>query len=88
MEAKILSQQSNVAVVQLPGRSYPGIVIQGDSLNSLLQLAREAKNQLDASNAGEARDVLEEIIGFLSVRLLIYKSTLSGAGIDLPYHEG
>lgn len=29
---KVLSRQSNAAVVRMPGRSFPGVVLQGDSL--------------------------------------------------------
>lgn len=35
--AKILSSVTNRAVVQMPGRSFPGAVLQGDQLLELLQ---------------------------------------------------
>jgi hypothetical protein len=34
--AKLLTETSNYAVVQLPGRQYPGVVFQGDSIHALL----------------------------------------------------
>lgn len=36
MEAKILSSEVNRAVVHIPGRSFPGAVIQGDQLHCLV----------------------------------------------------
>lgn len=33
MEAKILSKEGNMVVVHVPGRSFPGAVIQGDKLH-------------------------------------------------------
>ena len=37
--AKILDNTPNRVVVQVPGRAYPGIVIQGDTLHSLKIMA-------------------------------------------------
>jgi len=33
MEAKIVSKDGNLVVVHVPGRSFPGAVIQGDKLH-------------------------------------------------------
>ncbi len=38
--AKILSHDSNSGIVQMPGRKFPGIVIQGDSLFNLFEQVR------------------------------------------------
>jgi hypothetical protein len=35
--ARLLTEAHNFAIVQLPGRRYPGVVFQGDSLHNLLQ---------------------------------------------------
>jgi hypothetical protein len=44
--AKLLTQASNYAVVQPPGRQYSGVVFQGDSIHTLLA---QVKNALDAA---------------------------------------
>ncbi len=37
MEVKLLTLPTNFAVVQLPERSFPGVVVQGDTLNSIVE---------------------------------------------------
>jgi hypothetical protein len=37
LTAEILSHASNSGIVQMPGRKFPGIVIQGDSLSNLFE---------------------------------------------------
>jgi len=62
----LLSAASNQAVVQLPGRRFPGSVIQGDSLSYLYVLACAVENHaVDTPNdalieaARELRELLE-----------------------------
>ncbi|WP_430426199.1 DUF6959 family protein [Phenylobacterium sp.] len=43
----MLSEATNFAVVQLPGRAYPGVVFQGDSLASLIGDIAEAAGEPD-----------------------------------------
>jgi hypothetical protein len=37
---RVLSTVTNYAVVQLPGRKYPGLVVQGDRLREWVELIR------------------------------------------------
>ena len=46
--ATLLTPAWNHAVVQLPGRRFPGVVFQGDSLFLLLEQVREVREALDA----------------------------------------
>jgi hypothetical protein len=41
-EIEVLSDETNFAVVRMPGRQYPGIVVQGDSLLFLTGHAKDA----------------------------------------------
>jgi len=56
-----ISTTTNATVVQLPERRYPGVVIQGDSLQNLHSLVLDARKQIDCGNVAECRDVLEEL---------------------------
>ena len=40
--ARLLTPPHNGAVVQLPDRAFPGVVVQGDSLQILCELAERA----------------------------------------------
>jgi hypothetical protein len=63
---ELLYEESNFAVVKLPGRAFPGVVIQGDSLFVLYSLADELMKSLDP---GETRELAMEVAGLLESRL-------------------
>jgi len=82
---QLLSRPTNFAVVQLPDRLYPGVVVQGDSLNSIVkQLSRMSEllviNQVDELSA-ELADLTKML---LDVRRH-YEATCEARGIALPY---
>lgn len=60
-EIKRIGGTANAVVVQLPERQYPGVVVQYDSMNNLLNLVRDAKQRMLDNDWDEVRDVLEEI---------------------------
>ena len=82
---QLLSRPTNFAVVQLPDRLHPGVVVQGDTLNGIVnQLSRMSEllltNQVDELSA-ELADLTET---FLDARRH-YESTCGARGIALPY---
>jgi hypothetical protein len=56
-----LVSTTNAAVVQLPERQYPGVVIQGDSLHNLSNLLNDAAAQMHLSEYDEATSIVEEV---------------------------
>jgi len=46
VELEVYSEASNQAVIKAPGRQFPGIVVQGDSLSLLGAQARELSARL------------------------------------------
>ena len=79
--ARLLDGSSNRAVVQLANRNYPGMVIQGDTLNNLRSLLQEA---LD--NAGDdPPETLGEALEHIEGMLRHYEAVLRREGRDLPY---
>jgi len=83
--AKILSHYSNSGIVQMPGRRFPGIVMQGDSLSGVhgcivIALA-DAKRRRD-------EDTYYELFPFaktLEGQLLHYEQVLTQIGMQFPY---
>ncbi len=84
---ELYSEASNYAVVRMPGRNYPGCVIQGDSLASLVRTARRAVQAGRASGVEgeELLGNLEDLHDALLGRLLEYQDVILQAGFDLPY---
>lgn len=79
----VLDRHTNNWVVRLPNRRHPGVVIQGDSLKILYDLADEIYDL--AGNFGEVRDVAEQLREDLRGRLEVYERALREHGLDLPY---
>ncbi len=83
--AQILSHIPNSGIVQLPGRRFPGIVMQGDTLSNVFDSARyllaEFKRLRDKERYFEALMFAEE----LQAQLLHYEETLERQGVQLPY---
>jgi hypothetical protein len=71
----------------MPGRNFPGCVIQGDSLSILLSSAEVV---LDLAKQAGHEELIEEatdLVGSLAGRLAHYENVLKAHGIGLPYHR-
>lgn len=81
-DVKLLSEPTNYAVVHLPGRAFPGVVFQGDSLDSFIADLEEAVRTNDPDEKSFAlRDVIERLRGIQAH----YEGVLNREGIELPY---
>lgn len=82
---EVLSQGTNAWVVRTPGRRYPGMVLQGDTLHSMLHLATKIREGLLQSENEELRDLAAELEEQLSTRMRVYEAVLQQDGFGLPY---
>jgi hypothetical protein len=85
MEMEVLSETTNFPVVRYPGRSFPGSLIQGDSLSIIYQLATSIRGRVKKTGDADLIDDAEELHELLKTRLRFYEETLAAYGIDLPY---
>ena len=87
MELEVYSQSTNRAVVKMPGRHFPGLVLQGDSLSQLLNLAQsiyeKSERTSDIHLINESRELRDNLQQLLSH----YEATLSKHNIPLPYSK-
>lgn len=81
-EVRLLSAPANYAVVQLPGRHFPGVVFQGDSRNILIQTLESVESEADPFERAFA---LAQIVEDLQAIRSGYEAVLKDAGIALPY---
>jgi type VI protein secretion system component VasF len=83
--AQILSHIPNSGIVQLPGRRFPGIVIQGDTLSNLFDSAQfllaEFKRLRDEERYYETLMFAEQ----LQAQLVHYEEVLQAQGMQLPH---
>jgi hypothetical protein len=82
VEVAIYAVQGNAAVVKLPWRKFPGVLLQGDTLEGVANLLREAR---EASDADESRAVIDEAQAFLADLLAFFETSLTQADELLPY---
>ena len=85
---EIYSDAPNAAVMRHPGRKFPGVLIQGDTLNSMCRLlgsaATHARSKLDA----DIFDELDEVRRRLQSLLTHYKAVLGEHHLPLPFPDG
>lgn len=87
MELEVYSQSTNRAVVKMPGRHFPGLVIQGDSLSNLLLLAESICKKSEKTSDIDLITEARELRNNLQQLLLHYEATLSKHNIPLPYSK-
>jgi len=80
--AKLLTRPVNFAVVQLPGRQYPGVVVQGDSLTGLVNQLDRMKASLAAGDLEELAAEIEDMSELLTGVLNSYKSVCAAHSIS------
>ena len=83
---ELLTPQRNYAVPRLPGRRFPGLVIQGDNLHTLSLDAERAQQALRHGDVADAQDELDSLVADLRELLDTYISALDAAGVALPFH--
>jgi hypothetical protein len=82
---EILSDQTNAAVMRHPGRHFPGVLIQGDTLYSLCRRADLACSEVGRGAPGfdEANEVRNALWGLLNH----YKVVLGEHDLPMPFSE-
>ena len=84
-ELEVFSEECNYAIVRMPDRSFPGCVIQGDSLSILLHCAERASALAAGTGDAELIDEIEELRESLADRLNHYAHVLKAHGMGLPF---
>jgi hypothetical protein len=84
---EIFSDTPNRMVVRHPGRKFPGILVQGDSLHALCHQADESCAVAKSQLTPEAYDELDELRNTLWAYLNHYKVILGEHQIPLPFSD-
>jgi hypothetical protein len=84
-QLEVYSTATNAAVVRVPERRFPGIVVQGDSLHGLTSLAVDVLRRAKASTDGELVEIAQDLFQRLSSLEKHYEEVLLLHDIPLPY---
>ncbi len=86
-QVEIYSDTINAAVLRHPGRRFPGVLVQGDTLWTLCQRADAAcmagQGRLTAESYAELNGLRNALQGLLTR----YKVTLAEHDIPLPFFD-
>ncbi|SEL25108.1 DUF6959 family protein [Streptacidiphilus jiangxiensis] len=72
-------------VIRMPGRRFPGVVVQGDSLSIIRSEVAEVTTLCAQGEVGEALESAQYLLAKLDEILGYYEDVLAGHGIDRPY---
>ncbi|MEU3918873.1 hypothetical protein [Streptomyces sp. NPDC029004] len=85
VEAELFTDGGNDAVVRLPGRRFPGLLIQGDSLSILRSDVAELVEACDQGDVAGARETAGLLLIDLDALLTRYAAALEAHEIPRPY---
>jgi hypothetical protein len=84
---EIYSDASNTVVMRHPGRQFPGVLIQGDTLHnlycSIAEVAAATHELLDDELVAELEDARNQLSGLV----LHYKRVMAEHHLSLPFNE-
>jgi hypothetical protein len=85
MDLEVYSQSIDRGVVSMPSQNFPGLVLQGETLSSLLKLANLAHEKSQHTTDTELIDATRDLAERLQKLVAHYESTLNKHNIPLPY---
>ncbi|MFE5734368.1 DUF6959 family protein [Streptomyces sp. NPDC056528] len=85
VEAELFTDGGNDAVVRLPGRNFPGVLVQGDTLSVLRSDVAELVELCAAGDLDEARHMAGLLSADLGAKLQRYTDALDAHGISRPF---
>ncbi|GHB30819.1 DUF6959 family protein [Streptomyces chryseus] len=87
IEVELFADPGNDAVVRLPPRNFPGVLIQGDSLSIIRGDVAEIVEACDQGDVGEAREVAALLLSNLDELLDRYTAALKAHDIPIPFYQ-
>jgi len=85
MELEVYSQSINRGVVKMPSQNFPGLLLQGEMLSTLMRLAKSIHEKSQHTSDTELMDASVELRDTLQQLVTHYESTLGKHNIPLPY---
>jgi len=85
MELEVYSQSIDRGVIRMPSQSFPGLLLQGETLSSLLRLAKLAHDKSQNTDDTELIETSRELMETMQKLVSHFESTLGRHNIPLPY---
>ncbi|GLV88468.1 hypothetical protein Slala03_81570 [Streptomyces lavendulae subsp. lavendulae] len=88
IEVELFTDPGNDAVVRLPPRNSPGVLIQGDSLSIIRADVAEIVEACDQGDVDQAREAAAILLSNLDELLARYTQALKAHDIPIPFCQG
>ncbi|MFI8385773.1 DUF6959 family protein [Streptomyces sp. NPDC085540] len=88
IEVELFTDPGNDAVVRLPSRNFPGVLIQGDSLSIIRADVAEIVEACDQGDVSEAREAAAVVLSNLDELLARYTEALKAHDMRIPFYQG
>ena len=85
MELEVYSQSINRGVIKMPSQGFPGLLLQGETLSTLLILAKSIHEKALGTSDTELIETSLELRDNLQKLVAHFESTLGKHNIPLPY---
>ena len=85
MELEVYSQSINRGIIKMPSQNFPGLLLQGEMLSTLLRLSRSTYEKSQQTSDTELIEAARELRDNLQQLVSHYEATLSKHNIPLPY---
>lgn len=85
IEAELLTDPGNDAIVRLPQRRFPGVLIQGDYLSIIRSDVADIVDACDGGDIGEARETAALLLSGIDELLTRYTEALQAHDIPPPF---
>lgn len=85
-ELEVFSDKTNQAMVRMPGRQFPGVVIQGDTLSMLYGHLKTVRDRAARTDDEKLKDGATIAFRMLDNLVRHYERVLDEHNIEIPYH--
>jgi hypothetical protein len=82
---EVFSDAVNRWILRTPGRNFPGVVIQGDTLRNLYRNAKGVHALAQHHSDEDLLDEVDSLCGTLREMLVHYEQVLKAHDMELPY---
>ena len=85
IELEVYSQSINRGVIRMPSQNFPGLLLQGETLSTLLSLARSVHERSQTTTDKELIETSQQLRDDLQKLVSHFEATLAKHNIPLPY---
>jgi hypothetical protein len=85
LDVEIYTDQGNFAILRLPERRYPGVLVQGDTLATICRAVDAIRSRVHEFGDEDLLEQALELDRILKAALHKYEGVLRANDIDLPY---